>query len=166
MLSDIHRFYNDDKTSSFKDIFKMINLELIDVHDINSSTQILTTLSNSRPGNDKTIYNIFCDNDFVLSDLIGLPIVYSGFNQHQSINISAIAYDIIKASKRSRYETENNEQLKPLSIETTINDTKIIIYLLYFGDFSCLLTLKSTNSIEQSGFIIFSSFLCNRYNYD
>ena len=166
MLSDIHRFYKDDKTASFKKIFNMIKLELIDVYDQNSSTQIPNTVSNNNPGNDKTIYNIFCNNDFVLSDLIGLPIVYNGFNQHQSINISAIAYDIIKASKRSRYETENNEQLKPLSIKTTINDTNIIIYLLYFGGFSCLLTLKDTNSIEESGLINFASFLCNRYNYD
>ena len=87
ILSDIHQFYNDYKTASFKEIFNMIKLELIDVHDKNSSTQIPSTVSNSNPGHDKKIYNIFCNNDFVLSDLIGFPIVYNGFNQYQSINI-------------------------------------------------------------------------------
>jgi len=160
-FSDILKYFNNDKSLTFKKISSMISYQLIDMSESN-----LHSTENTISQSSSTISHYCSDNDYVLADLNGLAISSCGFNQIQASNISAIAYDYIKASKRSRYEIESHEIESPLSIRTSWNNLDIIIYVLYINKFSCLLITKNEDFINKNEFIHLASHLCNRYNYE
>lgn len=161
LFSDVLTYFNNEKSRAFKIISGMISHQLIDISEPKSSE------TENIPVHSNVYLTSSCkDYDYILADLNGFPISYSGFNKQQSINISAVAYDYIKASKRSRYENEKNMIETPLSIKTTWNNIDIIIYLLSMNDLSCLLISKSSDFINTNEFINLASYLCNRYNYE
>lgn len=159
-FSDLVSYFNNNKTQAFKEISKMISLQLIDMNESDSEQPDATK--------DKMFFlnSLSMEDDYILSDLNGLPISNHGFNQQQAISISAIAYDYIKASKRSRYESENTELKTPLSIKTSWCDIEIIIHLLYFKNLPCLLITKNSDLMNKAEFINLASYLYNRYSYE
>jgi len=157
-FSDILNFFNNDKSLAFKKISKLISLQLIDISE--SEINELNSEINYFLDSYKT------DNDYIFVDYNGFPITYNGFDQQQAINISTVAYDYIKAAKRSRQETEINSLNTPLSIKTSWGDLNIIIYLLHLENFSCLLVTKNTEFMNKPEFTRLASYLCNRYNYE
>jgi len=165
-FNDILIYFNNDKKNAFIEVCKLLKHELIDINESSNPLSNVNHPNTTITTKNKTI-NQFCfENKFVLSDLNGFPITYSGFNHQQSINISAVAYDFIQASCRSRIKNNHDVKFKPLSIKTTWQDIEIIIYLLYFENFACILTTKDSSFWDEIGFINLAAFLCNRYNYD
>jgi len=160
-FAEILTFFNNDKALAFKQVCTLLEQDLIDINDDSASINSLNSANNR-----KTLKTLPAEKDYVLSDFNGFPVSHSGFNKLQAINISAIAYDFIKASRRSRSEGSADEITRPLSIKTTWNNIDITIYLLYFDKFSCLLTTKNSDTIVNKGFIQLASYLCNRYNYE
>jgi len=161
LFSEILDIFNNDKSLTYKKISKMISLQLIDMtdSDVTEPFEKMTDLYH--------LLSTQCKNDdFVLSDLDGFPISFCGFNQQQATNISAVACDYVKASRRSRHKPESNLLETPLSIKTTWSDLEIIIYQLHLDCFSCLLITKNTDFIEKVEFLNLASYLFNRYNYE
>jgi len=163
-FNEIVIFFKDDKKSAFTEICKLIKLEFIDIIESNSLLKNINQTNTDISTTDKTINHQYTKKDFVLSDLNGFPVTYSGFNHQQSLTISAVAYDFIQASSRARHNHE--KQFKPLSIKTFWQDMDITIFLLFFGNFSCILTTKDSGLLDEIGFTYLASFLCNRYNYE
>jgi hypothetical protein len=159
-FNEVIDFYKNDRVMAFKQICEMIKLDLIDVYEKNYTTKTI-----DQSNKEILIDSLYTKNDYVLSDSNGLPISYYGFNQQQSINISAIAYDLIRASRRARYDNQNHDSHMPLCIKTTLYDIDINIIHIFLGTFSCLLTTRFNNLDDQSGFIELISFLYNRYSY-
>lgn len=160
-FAEILAFFNNDKAMAFKQVCTFLEEELIDINDDTASMN-----KHNLTVQSKAINKLISEEDYVLSDFNGFPISHSGFDRTQAINISAVAYDFIKASRRSRSLNSEDEIIRPLSIKTTWNNTDIIIYLLYFDKFSCLLTTKNSETILNKGFVHLASYLCNRYNYE
>lgn len=161
LFSDILKYFHNNKSLTFKIISHMISLQLIDMNESEINEKQNATININLSANSD------CDNNqYILADLNGLPISCCGFNQQQTNNISAVAYDYIKAAKRSRYETEDHPTATPLSIKTTWNKFDIIIYVLYINHFTCLLITKNDDFINKNKFINLASHLCNRYNYE
>ncbi|VAW58788.1 hypothetical protein MNBD_GAMMA08-1505 [hydrothermal vent metagenome] len=160
-FSDILNHFNNDKPLAFKKITQLISLQLIDINE--PETENLEPINTS---NEYFLDSIKTDDNYLFVDLNGFPISYCGFNQQQAISISSVAYDYIKASSRSRNETENNSLQTPRSIKTSWSDFDIIICLLYLENFSCLLITKNTHFMDSNEFINLASYLCNRYNYE
>jgi len=165
-FNDILIYFNNDKKNAFIEICKLMKQELIDINESSNPLSNTHHPNTAITTKNKTINQFCSENKFVLSDLNGFPVTYSGFNHQQSINISAVAYDFIQASSRSRIKNNHEVKTKPLSIKTTWQDIEIIIYLLYFEDFTCILTTKDSGFLDEARFRNLASFLCNRYNYD
>ncbi len=160
-FSDASILFNYEKARTFKVISKMLSLQLIDMNESSNANSNEETLSAKY-----FLSNLQVQSQYILSDLNGFPIIASGFNQQQTVDISAIAYDYIKASRRSRHINKISDTNQPLSITTSWADMSLTIYLLYFDKFSCLLTTTDSNFLNSSAFIEISSYVCNRYNYE
>lgn len=160
-FSEVAILFNNEKTRTFKVISKMLSLQLIDMNESNEKD-----IHDDNQLTEYFLNNLQIQNQYVLSDLNGLPISASGFDQQQIINLSAMAYDYIKASKRSRHINDTADTDIPLSITTSWGDMNITIYLLYFNKFSCLLTTTGTDFINSPEFIKIASYVCSRYNYE
>lgn len=148
-----------DKKKAFKQICGMLELGFIDIDEREHIQE-----SPTHRAQHKQLSDVSPDNEFILSDLNGLPVTCSGFNQQQSLQLAAIACDFTRVSRRNRQVDQSNT-LIPVSIETTWQDKNIIIYLLHLGYFSCLLTTGDTAYIKHHTFIHFASFLCGRYSH-
>jgi len=150
-------FLEGNRKAAFKIICEMLESDFI---KIDEGAVKANHINNPA---DICVADMMQDNDFIISDFNGLTVHNSGFTQKDALNISSMACDLIKISRRSQNADSNAHPLQPVFLETNWNHHEICIYLLYPGDYSCLLTCKSHGFFMQAETIPLIAHLCSRY---
>ena len=157
----VREFCNGDTETAFKLVCDFLDQGFIDIAETSEAKSACS--ANTGIG---LLNTLFGSDEFVLSDMNGLPMLFNGLDRSQACQLSAIACDFIKVSRRTRHRYQGANVLQPVSIETDWQGKEVSILLLHLGGFSCLLASRNAAITEQRGFIHFVSSLCNRYDYE
>lgn len=150
-------FLDGNKKAAFKIICEMLESDFINIDENFYESDSIRKIV------DIHVADMIEGNEFIISDFNGLTVHNCGFGREDALNISSMACDLIKITRRSQVVDSSAHPLYPVSIETTWNYNEISIYLLYPGDYSCLLTCKNDRFFKQPEVISLIAHLSCRY---